>query len=52
MYSNFVDIRRQQEEKRIEACSNNICRQNVRNENHIGDNQQNKERLICKIGLC
>ncbi|MBS3793252.1 MAG: hypothetical protein V5A77_07620 [Candidatus Bipolaricaulota bacterium] len=34
------------------ACSDNICRRNLREKDRSGDNQQNKGSLICKIGLC
>ncbi len=52
MNKNFIDSRREQKKKRAQTCTDNICRENVWKEDHHGDFQENRERLICKIGLC
>ena len=45
-------IKHEQEIKREKACRDSLCEKNVREEYQIGNNQQNRERLMCKIGFC
>ena len=52
MFPEIEYSRAEQELKGERACHDNICRKNQRNRDHTGDNQQNRERLLCKIHLC
>ena len=52
----FTEPGAEYELKREQACSDDLCRKNVRKEYFRGDeredNQENRESLLCKINLC
>ena len=52
MFDTVEDIDANRQSMREKACPDSLCRKNVRKNNTLGNNQQNKESLLCKINLC
>ncbi|MEF8726536.1 MAG: hypothetical protein V5A83_06330 [Candidatus Bipolaricaulota bacterium] len=52
MYQDIEIFRAEERKKREQACSSHECLRRVKMEDSAGNNQQNRERLLCKINLC
>lgn len=48
--SQFIEAEQRLLEEK--ACSDNICRRNLRRKDRSGNNQQHKGSLVCNMGLC
>ena len=52
MFDTIEDVDANRQAKREQACSDSLCRKNVRRNATLGNNQQYKESLLCKLNLC
>jgi len=52
MYKDIEIFRAEERKKRERACTTHTCLRNIKMEENAGHNQQNRERLLCKINLC
>jgi hypothetical protein len=52
MYPNLSYSISEFELDKEQSCSDKSCKINARKGNHFGDNQENKDSLLCRINLC
>ncbi len=52
MFDDVESVKSYEKVKREQACSDNLCRKNVRRGKKYEKTQQNQEGILCKINLC